>query len=107
MAVNESAERIPALEYDRLRWGTPPARITGMEMATIRSILPGHKFDHVSEDFEETLTFSGHGSTFVVTKCEGGWLLSVARDWPARTVLYRADDLGDLRRQIIKSERTK
>jgi hypothetical protein len=105
LPIKESATRIPALEYDRLRWGNPPARITRIEMQRITTLLSGHKVDHVSEDFEETLTFVGPDSTFVVSKCRGGWLLSVARGKLAGTELFRADDIGDLCRQIIKSKR--
>jgi hypothetical protein len=105
LSLRESATRIPSLEYDRLRWGTPPARITRTETQRIAVLLSGHKVDHVSEDFEETLTFVGPDSTFVVSKCRGGWWLSVARGKLAGTELFRADDIGDLCRQIINSKR--
>jgi hypothetical protein len=105
LPIKESATRIPSLEYDRLRWGTPPARITRTEMQRITTLLSGHKVDHVSEDFEETLTLVAQDSTIVVSKHPGGWLLSVSRGWPSSTELFRADDIGDLCRQIVKSKR--
>ncbi len=107
LPIKESATRIPSLEYDRLRWGTPPARITRVDKQRITNLLPGHRVDHVSEDFEESLSLVGPDASYVVSKHRGGWLLSVSSGGLGGAELFRADDIGDLCRQIVKTKRAR